>query len=363
MTVMSGRRWTRMMVVVLGCAGLLAAVPPQAQASSTAQWRIVYQNRQNGVFDTVVANSRADAWAAGAVYHGETLIHVPYLFHWSGRAWRQVTVPGAKNVVIEGLAASSARNVWLFGQLQHGALNPARVFRWDGARWHEMVVPPDLPAGVGNGVVPGVADVWILGGTNCIPGPPRCTSDLRHWNGTAWKRYTLPITGSGIAAVSPTDVWVVGVTGQTTVDGPGRIAAFRWNGIRWVPARLPRISAEGPSIVMSGSQVWLDTTGGGTQFVLHWNGSRWQRIGVPASLFTGGPLVADGRGGFWVGPFAHWTGRAWQAVNIPATIVNLAMGGFARVPGTSSYWAGAAANESLNDPVTHPTILVYGPVP
>jgi hypothetical protein len=360
---MSGRRWMRTMVVVLGGAGLLAAVPPQAQASSAAQWRIVYQNRQNGVFDTVVANSRADAWAAGAVYHGETLIPVPYLFHWSGRAWRQVTVPGAKNVVIDGLAASSARNVWLFGQLQHGALYPAKVFRWDGARWHEMVVPADLPIGVGNEVVPGRADVWILGGTNCIPGPPRCTSDLRHWNGTAWKRYTLPITGSGIAAVSPTDVWVVGVTGQTTVDGPGRIAAFRWNGIRWVRAKLPRITARGPSIVMSRSQVWLDTTGAGTQFVLHWNGSRWQRIGVPASLFTGGPLVPDGRGGVWVGPFAHWTGRAWQAVDIPANIVSLGMGGFARVPGTSSYWAGATANESVNDPVTHPTILVYGPVP
>ena len=38
----------------------------------------------------------------------------------------------------------------------------------------------------GTKVVPGLADVWILGGTNCIPGPPRCTSDLRHRNGTAW---------------------------------------------------------------------------------------------------------------------------------------------------------------------------------
>src|SRR5262249_39414808 len=160
------------MVVILGCAGLLAAVPSQAQASPAAHWRIAYQNRQNGFFDTVVANSRADAWAAGAVYHGDTLLPVPYLFRWSGRAWRQVAVPGAKHVVIEGLAASSARNVWLFGQLQDGTLFPAKVFRWDGVRWHDMVVPADLPAGAGNEVVPGLADVWILGGVNCLSTPP-----------------------------------------------------------------------------------------------------------------------------------------------------------------------------------------------
>jgi len=359
----SGHRQIQMMVVILGCAGLLAAAPPQAQARSTAQWRIAYQNRQNGVFDTVVANSRADAWAAGAVYHGETLVPVPYLFRWNGGTWRRVTIPGAKNVVIEGLAASSARNVWLFGQLQDGALYPARVFRWDGVRWHKMAGPRDLPIGVGNEVVPGVADVWILGGTNCVPGPPHCTSDLRHWNGTGWKQYTLPITGSAIAAESPTNVWVVGVTGQTTVTGPGRIAAFRWNGHRWVREKLPRITAQGPSIVMSGSRVWLHTTSGNTEFVLHWNGFRWHRIGVPASLFTGGPLVADGRGGLWIGPFAHWTGQTWHTVNVPANIVSFVMGGFARVPGTSSYWAGAAANESVNDPVTHPTILVYSSEP
>lgn len=329
----------------------------------SARWRIVYQNRLSGLFDTVVANNRADAWAAGGVYRGNTLLPVPYLFRWGGRVWRRVTVPGAKNVVIEGLAASSARNVWLFGQLQDGALDPAKVFRWDGVRWHELVVPPLLPIGVGNEVVLGQADVWLLGGGDCIPGPPHCTADLRHWNGTAWKQYTVPINASDIAAVSPTDVWVVGVTGQTTASGPGRIAAFRWNGRRWVQAKLPHITARGPSIAMSGSQVWLNTTSGDAEFVLHWNGSRWHRIGVPQSLFIDGPLVPDGRRGVWVGPFAHWTGRAWRAANIPANIVTLGVCGFARVPGTSSYWAGSTANESLTDPVTHPTILVYGPIP
>ena len=354
------------LAVALGATGL-AAGAVSARASSTAQWRLVYQPRLQGVLTSVSATGPHDAWASGVLYNGQTPVDQPFVIHWNGLAWHTVSIPRAGGFVTNVVRASSPHNVWVFASYQRSAPYPPGIFRWDGTAWHSVPVPD--PVGIGDPVVFSATDVWTVGGINCTPA---CKSPLWHWNGRSWRSFSVGTSVTGLAGTASNNVWAVGLNAMTQQgEVQGNITAFRWNGLHWAAVSMPHPRVDfDPAIGMSSAaDVWLGAgitlphSGGEVAgFAMHWNGSRWQELTAPASLDAFGTVVADGHGGAWLGPMAHWTGRTWAGVTVSAPSgVAWSMDDQSKIPGTSSYWG--VGEMILSASSFRPVLWVYGALP
>ena len=344
------------------CAGsiflaALVTAPASAGAGSVATWHLFYQAKTSGFFTSVAVISKNDAWAAGSLLSGKTVLLRPLLRHWNGHSWKAVVIPKEARFESSWVAASSATNVWVMGPSSGRAMT--RVYRFDGSRWHAVPVPPQTS--LADPVVISPDDVWALGSNDT-------SSDMFHWNGSRWVGYTVGRNLVQLSGTSKKNVWAVGLNRQRSFTG--KIVAYRWNGTRWQPVRMPHPASTALEDIQvsSESAVWISGTHLGKNaspaFALHWNGQIWSKVTAPTSLpasSTG--LLPDGSGGFWLGPEAHWTGHSWQGPVpiLPASSAQSA-GLIGRIPGTASYWlmAGTINNGSV---VEEPSIYLYGPVP
>jgi hypothetical protein len=367
------RLFNRAAIAGLGLALGLAFVASPAQATSTARWRLVYEPRLQGLLTSVTTTGPRDAWAVGALYHGQALVDQPFVIHWNGLGWHAGSLPHASGFVTQVVRASSPRNVWVFASFQRSAPFPPGVFRWDGSAWHSVPVPDSV--GTGDPVVLSATDVWTAGGGNCAVtrgGLLNCKTLLWHWNGRTWRSFSVGTSVTGLAAASSRDVWAVGLNAMTQRgEVRGNVTAYRWNGTRWILVSMPhpRIDFD-PGIGMSSAtDVWLGAGitlphSGGQQvgFAMHWNGRRWQQLTAPASLSDFGPVLPDGHGGVWLGPTAHWTGRSWVGVTVSVRSgISWSFEDMAKVPGTSSYWGPGLLSASSGS--FRPVMFVYGAIP
>lgn len=365
--------WRKTRSVLFGAAAagvMLATGVVAAQASTPTPWRVVYAPHFGGELDSVTAIKPNDAWAAGTFRHGGTPLNKPFVEHWGGGAWRIVTIPHSAGFSSNTVAASSSRNVWVFGS--HGNPNfptPA-AFRWDGSHWHSVPVPETIA--LNNPVVLSATNVWTIDTTSCTAtrsGLLACQTLLAHWNGQSWRTYPIGTDATGLAGTSAHDIWAAGINGtrQLNGNGTGELVSYHFNGTRWTKVKMPqpRISGEPLVAAASPTQVWLDAVPlrrNGSMLVMHWNGRRWQQLTSPRTT-SGTDPTADGRGGLWLGPFTHWTGQKWITVPVPRLPDNTGLGphDVARVPGTQSYWT-AGLYLHGNDTST-PIMAVYGPLP
>lgn len=217
------------------------------------------------------------------------------------------------------------------GSRAASALNPA-LFCADWA-----VIP--LAPSDGTPDLYGVAaistsDVWAVGTSGDTRGV------ALHWNGVTWKRSQTPsLAGQvylrGVAAASPTDVWAVGwvVTSQQ-----GSTALIEhWNGSQWSVANTSNAASGQQNqldavAVVTSSDVWAVGTAGLTNtqpLMLHWNGATWTDVSSgPApyaselssvSGVAGNDVWAVGSsGGSGPSPLVeHWNGSRWQIVSAP----------------------------------------------
>jgi hypothetical protein len=132
---------------------------------------------------------------------------------------------------------------------------------------------------------------------------------------------------SGLAAVTPRDVWLLGIPGSSQNIVPGAI-------------------------------------------LLHWNGTAWTQVTVPyPATLQPGPLAQDGHGGVWLTAFDsklhryfmyHDAGGTWSRVQVPSipgyTTTPLAL---SWIPGTGSLWAAGFAGNAQSK--IRGLILKYGP--
>ena len=83
----------------------------------------------------------------------------------------------------------------------------------------------------------GANDVWASGYEGNVDQQNLSDPYVLHWNGTAWSLTETPNAGSegsllaGVTALSPTDVWVAGQTGES--DGALLTLAEHFNGQTW----------------------------------------------------------------------------------------------------------------------------------
>jgi hypothetical protein len=119
----------------------------------------------------IAVTSAADAWAVGFAGNGfaeQTLIP-----HWNGRKWSRVASPdlgGPRNTnSLNGVAATSASNVWAVGIATHGGQNNTLILRWNGTKWTHVPSPdPGSSNDLDAVAASSAANAWAVGSFNGI---------------------------------------------------------------------------------------------------------------------------------------------------------------------------------------------------
>jgi len=139
------------------------------------------------------------------------------------------------------------------------------------------------------------SDVWVVG-EDGAPSAPQ--SLIEHWDGTAWSVVPSPNSASGgylvgVAALSSTNVWAVGSTGSPYV---GQTLIEHWDGATWSLVASPNPSgATNPYLASvagdAANDVWAvgyanypAATPGVTvaqTLIEHWNGTAWSIVPSP----------------------------------------------------------------------------------
>lgn len=230
-----------------------------------------------GVLDDVVATSAGNAWAVGhfgPLSQPRTLIE-----HWNGTTWQRVRVAPADGW-LNGVAATSARDVWVVGLSGSAAL----ILHFNGTSWRRVPSPPSSGGLLADVTAVSPRNAWAVGVTGG-------GSLIVHWNGTAWRRVHSPSLAflAGVSALSAKNIWAVG--------GLRRTVTLHWNGTAWrrVPSPSPARGAALESVaVISADDVWaVGETVHGT-LILRWNGSRWRKVSSPAVATGAGLLGVSG---------------------------------------------------------------------
>jgi len=188
--------------------------------SQTASWKVVSSPSMGPSFDylnAVAVVSANDVWAVGSYQNsqgsGQTLIE-----HWNGTNWQVIPSPnpGATTNILGDVVAVSATNIWAVGAYQNsGDSGQTLIEHWNGTNW-QIVSSSNMGTG-SNGLL-GVAavsatNIWAVG----MYGEPSHSQTLiEHWNGTSWTVASSPNMGTGdsslkrVTAVSATNLWAVG---------------------------------------------------------------------------------------------------------------------------------------------------------
>ena len=329
-----------------------AAAPPPAWTPTQAQpqanaanvpacgpdWSIVSNpnvgTHGNSLHD-VAAVSSDDVWAVGSYADGYTST-LTLIQHWDGSAWDIVPSP---NVVIqfnalEGVAAVSSNDVWAVGSYRSGGITRTLIEHWDGNTW-SIVPSPNVDAL--DSALAGVAavssnDVWAVGSyADDVGGGYQTYTLIEHWDGNTWSIVPSPSPStqynglSGVAAVSSSDVWAVGVYLNGTL-------IEHWDGSTWSVVPSPGSGNLTGVAALSSDDVWAVGYGSRYTVIEHWDGSTWSIVPSPNggdSNYLHG-IAAVSADDIWaVGTYSnsgsasqtlisHWDGSTWSIVPSPS---------------------------------------------
>jgi hypothetical protein len=325
----------------LACTAMLFLAQP-ASAATTATWTVVQSPNvsfQANYLAGIAAVSPSDVWAVGAEYRNDTSTPAPLIEHWDGTRWSLVRAPVAtwNYNELSAVSATSSTDAWSVGYRLVGPyLEQTFVVHWDGVRWR---IVPSPNVGSGSNSLSGVAaisptDVWAVGQGDS-PDINNGRVLIQHWDGTSWSVVRSPNTGTrlsqltAISALSSTDIWAVGMRGHSTL-------VEHWDGVAWSIVPSPdgafASSLSGVS-ARSASDIWAVGSTGDHTLTEHWDGSTWTVVPSPDGTKQTnelGSVVALGSGDVWaVGSTAntltvtwrtlteHWDGTAWTVVPSP----------------------------------------------
>jgi hypothetical protein len=247
---------------------------------------------------SVAAVASNDVWAVGQDITPNGFDH-PLIEHWDGSSWTIIDgSPLAKSLY--GVTAIASNDVWAVGGLGVGF--QATVEHWDGSSW-SLVSSPAFVGSQGLASVSADAsnDVWAVSRVN---GP-----QVVHFDGTNWTRinpHSLTDFNS-VTALSPTDVWAVGSFLFDYDDVRPEIE--HWDGSQWqlVPSPDPRPGGQGGSeltgvAAISPTDIWavgaVGAFGNLQTLTEHWDGTSWSIIPSPnpgnRSSLIGVTALSDG---------------------------------------------------------------------
>ena len=230
----------------------------------------------------------------------------------SCKAWRLVTSPPVFGTLY-GINGTSSSDVWAVGSAA-GAY--PIIEHWDGSTWSQ------IPQSGTDGYAADIAavsptDVWLVGQLN-NGGFPQTLAE--HWDGSVWTIVPSPSPGhdtffTGVSAISSDDVWATG--SYQSPNGALQPLFEHWDGSAWTqfpPA--PGTTKSGGVIygmfATSTNDVWaVGYKGTPVAFaydplIEHWDGTAWSQV-------KGAPLPPGASGGQNIlnGIWASASNDAW----------------------------------------------------
>ena len=267
----------------------------------------------------IAGSSPADAWAVGDYLpdakNSNQDATLTFAEHWNGKDWTVVRTPndGPDFNSFYGLAAKDGE-AWAVGERLNGAYQDrALVEVWNGHRWY-IANTPDL--GSVRDMIFGAAalsrtDVWVVGDQEGGNGVFETLAE--HWNGHRWPVVPAPASVSAsvlLDGVTAADgrVWTVGESDSPT--GGGKPLAESYAAGRWSVPRLPAVPHGANwsnlyAIVAAEGSVWAagtyvdPATDNNNALVLRESGGAWALAATPrpgsGSNLPGGITAVDGR--------------------------------------------------------------------
>jgi hypothetical protein len=245
---------------------------------------------------SITGTSASNITAVGTanINTGTTIVQESVAFHFNGTAWSEMTIPA--NVTLGPVLAFSAANLWSVssnGDAEH----------FNGTTWTTTSLPvpttePDLDMTSISGSSP--SDIWAAG-TAFQEGLHRDNSPvLEHFNGTSWSNVSVPVKGglTDVAAISPTDAYAVTTLGEI----------LHWNGTTWTALNATTqtgAAVTGSAVAaLSPTDVWI----AGLNTLDNFNGTTWTSVPVPATtgLTPAGQVLASPDAAAAVGPGTVW---------------------------------------------------------
>ncbi|MFE2677300.1 hypothetical protein [Streptomyces hygroscopicus] len=350
---------------------------PAVRADTPWKLRTPLSETVGQEFWAVAATGARDAWTVGRTSDG-TAGSTPLIKHWNGTGWTDVPAAstGGRAARLDAVAAAAPDDAWAAGALDDGT--SLVLQHWDGKKWR----------GVGHAAAPQgslsfVGDIAAFGksawltGFDWNPDSGAEVSYLERWTGSRWQRVSLPTAPGGgrvrpsdITGTGPDDVWV-------SADAlTGEVAApllYHWDGGGWTVREVPTPGAHptgwtaGHAVATGrGSVYWIGKTNDAgvpqATMAAHWDGSRWRSL--PAlPVDEANAAGADGAGRLWVSGWApgdrhsvsaRWTGTTWVTETLPADVTEHSemstVLDIAGVPGTKGVFAAGMAG-CASDPV------------
>lgn len=185
--------------------------------------------------------SAGDLWAVGEYSDGQNF-NAMLFAHWNGTKWSFVKEPAALHNSAFGNAVTvlSPTDAWAVGE--NGLQTATLSAHWNGTAWSFVRTPfpqdGNDPQNFLTGVTAtGPGDVWASGYEGNVNQQNFSLPYVLHWDGTAWSLTETPNAGSegsllaGVTALSPTDVWAAGQTGES--DGALLTLTEHFNGQAW----------------------------------------------------------------------------------------------------------------------------------
>jgi hypothetical protein len=200
---------------------------------------------QSSSLSGVVVVSANDVWAVGnsgnQMSGAQTLIE-----HWNGTSWSVVTSPNPGSIynTLYGVTAISAANVWAVGYyVNTTGVTQTLIEHWNGTSW-SVVASPSPGSGGDFRAVAAVSagNVWAVGYYSPNSGSLQTLTE--QWNGTSWQVVksanigTSP-TFSAVVAVSANDIWAMGDYHNPSSNAFFQTLTEQWNGTKWSVVKSP----------------------------------------------------------------------------------------------------------------------------
>jgi hypothetical protein len=287
--------------------------------------------------DIVAGN---DVWVAGR-RGPATGSYRPLVEHWNGLTWKVVPTPYQLGYLeqLNGIDPAAGADRFAVGTTKGAGYNDHPIaLRASPSTW-QLQSPPNrskLPTALDAVSASSSSNVWAVGTQQATPPSVGSVEFVERWDGTAWREVRTPLVAAlgafrGVAALSPSDVWVVGEYHSFGANhGP---LIMHWNGAHWSVTTFPPFhGAELYSVhATAAKDVWAvgyrlklngDMTTTAEPVALHWDGSWGDRS--PAEPGGGGQLIGvDAVGaadavavgaddGFDATLAEHWGGLDWS---------------------------------------------------
>src|SRR6266568_4088953 len=236
-----------------------------------SSWSVVTSPNPGSIYNTlygVTVISAANVWAVG-YYVNTTGVTQTLIEHWNGTSWSVVKSPSPAtgNNELFSVSAASASSIWTVGFLTNNTsqtpVDQTLIEHWNGSSWSVMKSPnPGSSSDHLNGVAAiSTSDVWAVGNGKTSSGKTL----IEHWNGSSWQVVKSANIGtsptlSAVVAVSAHDIWAVGSYHNPNSNEFFQTLTEHWNGTKWSIVKSPSPSSFSTQLLgvaaVSATNVW-----------------------------------------------------------------------------------------------------------